>query len=123
MDEKGWCTHAEIMLVPSSLFSEDNAGNDTASVAAWVENDVENLIDTPVTTAGRQIAGRGLRRAKMTLSTDICWYLVRAGRRRGLGVGLGRSLPLCALGALRRRMRPPASRPAPFEARPREAHV
>jgi len=50
---------------------EDN----TAELAAYVQNDVRDIINYPTTTAGVRIEGRGLRRSKMTVSRNICWYL------------------------------------------------
>eukprot|EP00316_Scyphosphaera_apsteinii_P000677 CAMPEP_0119310510 /NCGR_PEP_ID=MMETSP1333-20130426/19610_1 /TAXON_ID=418940 /ORGANISM="Scyphosphaera apsteinii, Strain RCC1455" /LENGTH=544 /DNA_ID=CAMNT_0007314705 /DNA_START=125 /DNA_END=1759 /DNA_ORIENTATION=+ len=60
------CTAAELFLTV-----EQNAGD----VAAFVVNNLGNLDSRPVTTAGQQIRGRGLRNAQLTVSSSLCWYL------------------------------------------------
>lgn len=67
------CTLAEVYIVPGQ--KEESANSYAADLAAYVTNDLSHLISNPVTTSGQQIEGRGLRRSRMTVSRQICWYL------------------------------------------------
>jgi len=65
----GRCYAAEVFLVV------ENSTESTTELAAYVQNNVRQLILQPVTTSGQRIEGRGLVQSKMTINRKICWYL------------------------------------------------
>jgi hypothetical protein len=93
------CKHAEVLINPGL----DEGG---ADLAAFVVNSYDGMDRSPYLTSGVELPwGDGLRRSRMQVSTDICWYLVQPAR-----VESGR-LPSrrLTLRASRRRTRPSAT--------------